>query len=178
MSVFNDFFLFWLIFACLLVILPGLWFGFSDFPRFPPGCVPTSGDRACRRARGDRHLGTSGTPPAGLPEVRPTPPLPGSLCTAHYRCIGGGLVLPLLSCPLLLLFVGMATVPSCSPPRWPLFLVAASDFYFSPSPLADGSSMPGVWCLFFCLFSTAPFRGFYFRYAPRSARHAGRGARG
>ena len=49
--------LFWLIFACLLVILPGLVRFFKTLSRFPPGCVPTSDDRACRRARGSRHLG-------------------------------------------------------------------------------------------------------------------------
>ena len=67
-SVFMSFGLFWLTFACLL------WFcrfGFGFFqkknprrghlglPLGPrcPRCVPTSGDRACRRARGDPHLG-------------------------------------------------------------------------------------------------------------------------
>ena len=72
--------LFWLILAFLLVILPGraVWFGFPNFfPDFPRGVSPprTSGDQACRRARGDRHLGH--VAPAGAPEVRPTPPPPG-----------------------------------------------------------------------------------------------------
>ena len=56
------------------------WFGsvfpkFSRFfPRCVPRCVPTSGDR---RVAVPEVIATSGATPAGAPEVRPTPPLPG-----------------------------------------------------------------------------------------------------
>ena len=56
------------------------WFGsvfptFSRFfPRCVPRCVPTSGDR---RVAVPGVIATSGTTPAGAPEVRPPPPHPG-----------------------------------------------------------------------------------------------------
>ena len=67
-SVFMIFGLFWLTFACCVSDFAVFGSVFQKkIPRWGhlglplgarcPRCVPTSGDRACRRARGDPHLG-------------------------------------------------------------------------------------------------------------------------
>ena len=85
--------LFWLTFACCVsdfAVFGSVFpkkiprWGHLGLPLGPrcPRCVPTSGDRACRRARGDRHLGHDASwRSRGAPH--PPPPL-GSSCVSHH----------------------------------------------------------------------------------------------